>query len=339
MKTETIEAEVIEEVKAPVLVNFQSPVPVVDINKLLEEYSEIPEIDPESEEAKEQYQYVKKGHIALAKARNAIEKKRKEIGDPAFQFHKAVIAAAKEVQAQIHPTELLLKAQRDKVENYEEEKRVQAELAEEARKDAHKKSIANIKNAPLNHFNSNSETIRAVIESFYVPAEEEFYEFYDEAIEAYKTSMMQLEAAYETKVKAEQSDKIEADNRARLEAEETERKEKERKERKEFEAEKEAFRKAQQEAEDKLKEQQEAINLQNAEREAEELTRQQEIDRVNRENKEAHDRAETAEAQKALQAEMETEAFEDIEGKDADAILTAIIAGEVRHVFWGCGDE
>ena len=349
-ENETVEAEIVEEViNAPVLVDGRLPVSSGQIEKLLNKYKDIPDIDPESEEAKEQYAFVKTGSIELAKARNEIEKKRKEITDPAFNFHKAVKAVFDKAKDALEPTETRLKLERAKYEGYEAQKKQEAWEAEENRKAAIKEKIDKIGKLPLGTIGVSSAAIMGLIENLALPAEEEFNEFYENAITAYKTTILQLESAYDTAVKAENAEKIEAEARAKREAEELQQREEQRKEREAFEAEQRAFREKQEAADRAARAQQEEINRQRAEFEAEQLEARQKSEREEREKQEAADRAaREAEEKKAKAAKekadkklfesrraetkKEFEKFEDF--GCADMLIDSIIAGQIPNIKW-----
>jgi len=81
------------------LQEIKFPVTSVDINALLDKYSNVPTIDPTSETAKEDYYIVVKGYKEFVKARNAIEKTRKALKQPALEYGREVDAIAKEYQA------------------------------------------------------------------------------------------------------------------------------------------------------------------------------------------------------------------------------------------------
>lgn len=346
VKNEEVEAEIVE--TAPVLKDIKYPVSMVDINALLEEYAEVPEIDPESKEAAEQYQFVLKGHKRLVKARTSIEKTRKELKAPALEYGKKVDDIAKEFQAKIAATETALQIARKTVEDHEQRKLEEAEAAERQRVADIEAKITAIRDLPLTFFNS-SDQIKAAIESVSVPSVDNFEEFHDKAIATYTATMQHLEAAYDTKVKAEQADRLEAERQEREAKERAVREAKERADREAFEAEQRAFREKQEAAERAARAQQEEINRQRAELEAEQLAAKQKAEREEREKQEAAERAaHEAEEKKAKAArekadkklfeQRKNESVEDITeeftfGK-ADALIDAIIAGKVRHIKW-----
>jgi hypothetical protein len=367
MKTENeeVEAEIVEQ--APVLKDIKYPVSMIDINALLEEYAEVPEIDPESEEAAEQYQYVLKGHKRLVKARTSIEKTRKELKAPALEYGKKVDDVAKEFQAKIKNTEMALQIARKTVEDHEQRKLEEAEEAERLRISNIEAKITDMRNLPLGLMGCKSDTIKDVIEKLPLPVVEQFEEFIDKAVDTYKLTMSQLESAYETTIKAEQADQLEAERQEREAKEKTEREAKERQEREKFEAEQTKFREEQRKAQETIRLQQEESNRQNAERDAADLARRQEDERKTREeeqriaNEQARElqkreaaiavaaRIEQAKADKKAKAakdrankklfeQHKAEAENDITAEftfgHIDALIAMIIAGEVRHVKW-----
>lgn len=326
---ETVEAEIVEdEFKAPVLKDAKELATLVNVDDLLNKYSEVPEIDPESEEAGEQYQYVLKGHKELVKARTGIQKLRKQIGDPAFQFHKKCIAIEKEVLARLEPTETKLQTARKLVEDHEQRKIDEARRIEEERIESIKERIKTIENLPMKHFASSSEVIKAEIESVEIPVTEKFDEFTDEALAAYTLTMNNLELAYQTKVQAEQADRIQAENEERLAKEEAEKQAKLQAEREEFEAEKRELERQREEMQAEMRAKQEVIDRQNAEREAEELAKRQEAERKAKE-----------EADKELYEKRFNEAYNAMHNFSVDHLLDEIIEGNIPHVKWEPTDE
>lgn len=326
---------VLDEIKAPILQNIKYPVSKVDLELLLEEFKNIPDIDPESDLAPKQYQFVLKGHKAFVKARTSIEKVRKELKAPALDYGKEVDDLAKEFQAKINPTEDLLKIARDKVENYEKQKIREAEEREEKRISAIRTLIAEMKNVPLQHFSSSSLLIKEAIECLVIPSEETHEEFLEEALNTYSTTMMQLENAYDTRVKAEQADVIQAELKAKAEQEEAQRQANFAAQQADLKAQQDAFAKQQAEANRAQAERQEAFDRQIAEREAEELAKRQETERIERQKqeaigKEARDKA----LQVNFQAKYDETISEMSKFKDPADLLNWIIKGNLPHVKW-----
>jgi len=336
----TVEAEIIEDdFKAPVLKDIKYPVKTVELEKLLEEYSEVPDIDPESDDAGSQYQYVLKGHKAFVKARTSIEKVRKELKAPALEYGKKVDGIAKEFQGLILSTEQKLFIARKKVEDYEQLKQEEAERVELERIENIKAMIDKIKTSPMSIFNMDSDHIKGAIEYLKIPTDDIFEEFVDEAMNAYTVAMSQLQDGYDTKVKAEQADAIEAQRAKEAQELENKRQEELRIERESFEAEKAEMQRERDAINREREAQQEEINRQRAELKAEEIAKQQEIDRVNLEAKEKYDREQRAKENTRLHEKMVKEALEDMDDKTTDEILDAIVNGEVRHVFFGDGND
>lgn len=336
-ENEEIEAEIVE--TAPVLKDIKYPVSMVDIDALLEEYAEVPEIDPESEEAAEQYQFVLKGHKRFVKARTSIEKTRKELKAPALEYGKKVDEIAKEFQAKIAAREAALQVARKTVEDHEQRKLEEAEEVERQRIAMIESKITDIRNLPLGLMGCKSDTIKDVVEKLMLPTAEEFEEFYDKAIDTYRLTMSQLESAYETTIKAEQADKLEAERQKREAEERAEREAEERRKREEFEAEQAAFHEEQRLAQEAIRLQQEEINRQNAEREAEELQRRQEAERIEHEKQQEEQRKiREAEQEKttAKQIKDATKAIEKMldDKIGAAGIINEIISNRVPNVKW-----
>ena len=165
---ETIETEIVdEEFNAPVLKSAKELSTLVNVDTLVAEYKDLSEIDINLpvEVIAENFLSIEKGFKAFRKARTSIEAKRKEIGEPAFKFHKKVIEIAKDVQNIINPYENKLKALVDKVENEENRKQEAFEQAERERRDVIRAKIEVIKNLPLDHYNSTAEELIKVLES------------------------------------------------------------------------------------------------------------------------------------------------------------------------------
>ncbi len=358
MKTEneTIEVEVIDaDFKAPILKDIKYPISQAYIDDLLKEYAEVPEIDPESEEAGEQYQYVLNGHKLFMKARTSIEKVRKTLKAPALDYGKKVDDIAKEFQAKINPTEKLLATARHNVENHEKRKIEEAEEAERQRVQTIEDAITGMRNLPLGVMGAKSDTIKDIIEKLALPDVEQFDEFLDRAIDTYKLSMEQLHNAYETTLKSEQADKIMAEQKAKADAEEAERQAALAKEREEFNRQQSELKRQQDELAAQTRAQQEEINRQQAEIEAEKLAAQQELERIEREKR---DRAE--QIKRDAEIKMRKAAEDKINMKlfkkqfnearkaialivpttcattesDIDDLITEIKNGNIPHIKW-----
>lgn len=295
-----------------------------EINAFLEEYKEVPAIDPEAENAGELYQLVLKGHKKAVRFRTSIEKKRKELKEPALEYGRKVDAIAKEFQGLVNPKEQELFIQRKKVEDYEQKKQDELIAKENARVANIDRMINHIRMIPLDAMGKNSEELKEVYSSIDIPTEELFEERYDEAILVYKDTISKLEVAIETATKAENAEKIEAEKEAERKQKEAEEAEKREAERKAFEDEKAEFERQKQAHQQMMQEQQEEINREKAEKEAEELAKQQE----------AEARAK-AEADAELQVQREDEALDAMGAYDNhNALLGAIIDGKIPNVRW-----
>lgn len=342
---ETIETEIVdEEFNAPVLKSAKELSTLVNVDTLVAEYKDLSEIDINLpvEVIAENFLSIEKGFKAFRKARTSIEAKRKEIGEPAFKFHKKVIEIAKDVQNIINPYENKLKALVDKVENEENRKQEAFEQAERERRDVIRAKIEVIKNLPLDHYNSTAEELIKVLESLRTITAEEYEEFFDDAKLIQDTTISQLQNAREQKVKAEEADKILAEQAQRqAEAEELRQVEmnKEREamdaERAEMQREREAFARQQQEH-------QEAIDLKNAEIENDRIAKEQEEARLKQEQFDADEKKridEEKEAQEKLNAERMQDEFESTitmmeSFSSMTELLHAICDGEVKNLKW-----
>jgi len=335
MKENTIEAEIVE--NEVVLREIKYPVSITDLDALLEEYKEIPEIDPDADEALvgEQYQFVLKGHKAFVKARNQIEKTRKELKTPALDYGKKVDEIAKEFQSKIKFTEDKLQIQRKLVEDNEARKQREAEEAEELRIDTIKGKILEIKSLPLNHFNSDSEALTKALESLRTITEAEYEEFTQEASEAQAITISQLQSARDTKTKAEQTDRLEAEREAEAKRLKDEQDAKLAKEREEFEAQQREFREKKEAFERQQREQQEVIDRQKAEIEAQELMKQQETERIEREKKEAFERQQREQQTKEHFEIAKAQLVDELkELKTITKIADAIVDGNITNLTW-----
>jgi len=327
--SETVEAEIVEdEFLAPVLKNAKELTTLVNTDKLIKEYSELASIDISTpvEEISLKFVEIEKGFKAFRKARTSIEKTRKEIGEPAFQFHKKVIEIAKEIQKTINPYEERLKALVHKVENEEKRKQIEAEEAEEARINKIKAMILDVKNLPLQHFNSSSEMLTIALESLRGITSKEYEEFYDEAVENQHYVISQLQLARDNKILVENAQKIqdEADEKAR-EAKEIEDK-KLQAEKDLFDKEKAEFQKQKDDFEAQQKAIQEEADRIQAAKEADDLMAKQKAVKEQKEleNKEAYN-------------ELYNEAWDDLQEafeNKREALLDLIIEGKIRHVKW-----
>lgn len=285
-KESAIEAEIVEENQV-VLKKIKYPVGINDINTLLADYKDIPTIDPENEDIDligTQYQFVTKGHKAFVKVRNQIEKTRKELKAPSLEYGKKVDEIAKEFQALIKPIEDKLFIQRKLVEDNEDRKQREAEEAEELRIKEIKDKILNVKNLPLQHFNSNAEDITKALESLVVVSVDVYDEFYDEAVENQNYVISQLQTARDNKILVENAQKIQDEKDAEAKRLKDEEDEKLKREREEFQKEKDDFEEEKRKAESDKQLEEEAEELKAAELEADELLKKQADERKENED-------------------------------------------------------
>jgi len=211
IEAEIIEAEIIEaEFKAPVLQDIKYPIEKDDLKVLISEYEDIPEIDinDSDEIVSKQFEFVVTGHKKFVKARNSIEKVRKTLKAPALEYGKTVDSIAKEFQSIIKPIEDKLLFQRRVVEDNEARKQREAEEAEERRVEVIRHKILNVKNLPLQHLNSNSDELTRVLENLSIVTQDEYEEFYDEAVENQNFVISQLQIARSNRVLVENAQKI-----------------------------------------------------------------------------------------------------------------------------------
>jgi len=326
-----IEAEIIEENNEVVLSEIKYPVSQVDLNNLLLDYKDIPEINPDANDVivSEQYQFVLKGHKAFVKARTGIEKTRKQLKQPALDYGKQVDGIAKEFQSLIKSTEDKLFLQRKTVEDNEARKQREAEEAEDARVNNINSAINSLKQLPIECINKNSEAISEVLKSIEAPGKEFYCEFYDEALEVFGASSSQIRQMLENQYLVENAEKIQTEKDAeakRIQDEEDAK----------HQAEKDALAKQQaefQKQKDDFEAQQRAIqeeaNRKEAERVADEL-----------QAKQVQEFQEAEQKNKQLKAQYEHEAFTDLDnllnrdGVDIVALVDMIILNKVRHIKW-----
>lgn len=326
MSKETLEAEVIEDFNAPVLKSAKELSTLVNVDDLISTYKEISEIDINLpvEVISENFLSIEKGFKAFRKARTSLEAKRKEIGEPAFKFHKRVIEIAKEVQGMINPYEDKLKALVDKVENEEKRKQLEIEMAEANRVSTIKGSIESMRNMPLGYFNVSSDGIRDAIDSIEIPDSKNFEEFLDDAVQVYKTTIEQLQNMYATKVQAEGAEEAERKNQERLNQEKAQHEEAQRIEREAFEAEKAEFQKQKDALAYAEAQRQEALDIRQAEIEAEEAIKKQDQEKKDRMVKASIEREDKI--QETLSAMNKY--------NDNALMLNEIMAGAIPNLRW-----
>ncbi len=320
-----IDAEILEE-GAVILSPFKDIdlTEGMDLVELMETYAEVPEIDPEADNAGELYQYALKGHKQFVKARNKIEKVRKILKAPALAFGKEVDSRAKELAFSIYDKEIALFIQRDKVEKNEQRKQDEAERFERERQMNIHNLIESIKNLPMSAIGKTSQEVNDIISNATQPTQENCEERYDEAVVVWTNTKQALDGMVKSAVMVEQAEEIQAEAEDKRKEEEAILENQRSDERAEFEKEKAEFKamKAAHNREEEAKK--EAENLVRAEREAEELERQEEEDQINKE----------IQASKAI----ESRKIETLEAMGAYAnkvqLLNGIIAGEIPNLGW-----
>jgi len=285
MNENTVEVEIVEENKEVVLSEIKYPVSQVDLNNLLLDYKDIPDINPDADDVivSEQYQFVLKGHKAFVKARTGIEKTRKQLKQPALDYGKRVDGIAKEFQSLIKSTEDKLFLQRKTVEDNEARKQREAEEAEDARVNNINSAINSLKQLPMECINKSSEAISDVLKSIEAPNKEFYSEFYDEALEVFGASSSQVRQMLENQYLVENAEKIQAEKDAEAKRIQDEEDAKHRAEKDALAKQQAEFQKQKDDFERQQREQQEIINRQKAEIEADELAKQQEAERVEKE--------------------------------------------------------
>ena len=328
-----IEAEIVEDFKAPILSDIKYPVSEEYLNELVLEYKDIKEIDLGSETVGEEYQIVLKAHRLVAKQRNNIEKTRKAIKTPAFEFGKNVDAYAKKLQAIIKETEDKLKLQRDRVEQNEARIQREAEAAEENRISNIKRLLNQLKNSPMECIGKSSKVIKNVLKMIIYPTIEEFEEFHDEAIIIYKNSTTQIQQMIEHQVLVENAEAVNAEavNAQNVKREEEE--EKFKRDREEFEREKEELaesKKQFQQHQDYVKEEE---NRKLADKEAHDLMLHQEEEKARKIKKEKEEKEKQAVSLKNRTEICYIESHEDLRVLKIDTyILDLIIENKIRNV-------
>ena len=324
---EILEGEIVEaEFLAPVLKNAKELTTLVNTDDLIKKYSALSEIDINlpAEEIAENFLEIEKGFKAFRKARTAIERSRKEIGDPAYQFHKKVIEIAKDVQKVINPYEQKLKALVDKVENEEKRKQREAEELEETRISNIKAIINRYKMLPMESIGKSSKVIQEVLDLAELPTVEALEELYDEALIIYDASMTQIRVMLDNQILVENAEEIkkESERKAKLIQEEEDKK---------LQAERDLlseqqaqFNRDKKEFDDKQKAIKEAADLEKASKEADELQEKQRLDKENqiKIDEENHD-AMVLETMKVLNSVS-----------DNVILLDMIISNEVPNLKW-----
>lgn len=322
-----IEAEVIEGSQEVVLREIKYPLSKTNLSDLINEYKDIPEIDPEAadEIVSTQYAYVLKGHKAFVKARTGIEKTRKILKQPAMDYGRKVDDIAKEFQSLIKSTEQSLFIQRKKVEDNEARKQQEAEELEEKRVFECNNIISSFKNAPLECVGKTAIEISKIIESIQAPKKEQLEEFYEEALITYSQTLTQVTQMYDNQLLVDDAKRLqeERENAARLERLEEE--EKQKAVRDQLAADQEAFNKQKADFEAQMRAVEEEKNIAEAIAMVDELQAEQDAQKIERAKKEEIDR----EIKIAITLESMNKYT------DNGLLLNEIINGAVPNLRWG----
>ena len=320
-KTKEIEAEIVEKTTV-ILAPFKDLdlTEGIDLVELMKMYAEVPEIDPEAENAGELYQYVLKGHKSFVTARTRIEKVRKALKAPALAFGKDVDSRAKALAFSIYDKEIAFFIQRKKVEDNEQRKQDEVEAIERDRVSGIRSIMEAMQGLPFASIGATSTVIGELVSSMEIPEEAVYAEFTAEAIGYYKTVMEQLEVQYETAVKAENADRIQAEVEADrvkaeavVQAEIAKEREDFQREKAEFEAEKRASL--------------EAKALEEAERNAEE---QEKAELAQSEK----DVAEALQAMEIAKDKTDDEFYDAYSNGGLDSVLKTLYDNKFTHVRW-----
>jgi hypothetical protein len=277
MNENTVEAEIIEENQI-VLSEIKYPVSANDLESLLIEYQEVPDIDPDAEDeiVGEQYQFVLKGHKAFVKARTGIEKTRKSLKQPALEYGKKVDDIAKEFQSMIKTKENYLFVQRKRVEDNEARKQREVEEIEELRIDTIKSKMTELQMLPLKFTYSNSNDIQDALNDMEYPTIDVFDEFLEAVINIYNLSSTQLKQMFDDKILIENAQKIKDEADAKVREDKAREDKKLQDEKEELAKQHAVFQKQKDDFAQQQRLQQEDIDRQKAEQKADELLRRQE---------------------------------------------------------------
>lgn len=339
----TIEAEILEdENKAPILKDIKYPVKMEDLDALMNDFKDIPaiDLDADDETVGEQYQFVLGGHKRFVKARTSIEKVRKELKAPALGYGKKVDAIAKEFQAKIKPFEDKLSIQRLAVENNEARKQREAEEAEERRVEEIHRRMTYMERVPLEMMQKPSIEIREFIDSFDIPTEKDFNEFYDKALILHSQIQTQLMQMADDKELVENAQAIQAQKEKEAAEAEAQRQEQLKKEREEFEEQQRVFQKQKDDFEAQQRAVQEEADRKEAERLADELQAKQEAENREREKREATTAALVKSRKKAQDIKNRKESFETLDYQlnsqnvDIETLIDLIQDDQVPHIRW-----
>lgn len=321
---EAIDAEIVEElVNVPTLKETTLPYEVSYIDELVHKFSSVPSLNAEDGET-DTYTEVKQAGILISKVINAIEKQRKFLTDPALKYQKETKAKFDKEKKKLEPIRDLLKVERAKVDGYLEQKRIEAEEAEEARIEHIKGLILNTKNLPLQHFNSNFEALTKVLESFVVISAEVYQEFYQEALDNQNYVISQLQTARDNAIAVENAKKLQDEKDAEAKRIKEEEDRKLQAKRDELERDRTEFNKQKEDLEAEKRAIHEEESRKIAEYQAEELMKKQEAEKRAKveQDKKNFDNAK-------LQLIKELREFHDME-----ELAEAIIRGDIGGVYW-----
>lgn len=230
-----------------------------ELQAIAEQFSGITEITN-----REQFDAAKGAVKTLAKERNALEDRRKQLKKESLDFGRLVDSTAKELKAVVEPEHDRIKAMLDAIKAEQEAKRAEAARLEEERVEKRQDMVAAIADLPRQHERSSSADVKAAIDALerHIILETEFDEFAAQASEAKADSMAQLQDLYQGALHDERIAKQEAEQRAKEDAERQAESERLAKERAELDA-----MRAAQEAEEEEK--RKAMEAEQAKRDAE----------------------------------------------------------------------
>ena len=220
-----IEAEIIEEIKVPVLQDTKLPYKVSYVDELVEKYKTPIVLNAEDGET-DDYKKAKEGAILLSKVMNAIEKERKILTDPALKYQKETKAKFDTEKNKLEPLRDLLKIERAKVDGYLEQQRVDAELKEEARVFKIREIIKAYEKLPMLCIGKSSREIENIKNLSETPTKELLEEHFDEALQIHYEAQTQLQSMIDEKILVENAKAIqdEANRQAQLVREEEDKK-------------------------------------------------------------------------------------------------------------------
>ena len=328
MKTETVEAEIVEENQV-VLKEIKSLAELVKTSPLVEKYKDVSEIDINQEVSviAERFLEIEKGHKELRKNINLVKKERLAYTAPALKYQKNCISIEKDVLKILEPISDKLKALKDKVENEETRKQQEIEEKEEARVHKIQTKMKDYESYPLTCLSMSSINLNTVIvQDIEVPTAEIFEEFFDEAMDKYLLCTNQLKTMRDNKELVENAQAIQDEANAKALIVEDERLAKQKQEQEEFEAKQAAFRKEQSDFANQQRAIQDEADRKQAEKEAVELM-----------EKQANDKAKKEEVDKESFNERYIETINDLKKimpTIEERLLNQIIKGKIRHLKW-----